>query len=301
MDSEADEREEEVREALGESRLPWWDLSRVEIAAMRATGLDLDARPCRIIAVRNMLTWLWRQRRANGHISRAEGLRALGGTGLQRVWYSEAVHDVHWLLERVGVINFGATRRLTLRIPRPPRSDARKAIVVIGAGLAGLAAAEQLRRFGHRVVVLEAQKLDLAGRIVGEGPTDVKAKLAAARARARGQQLSAIDVAKLAQTAFVPTGGARLQEAAQGLRTSPATLCTRLAAWRASARDRSPCGDVEDKEAIEAFVDGVFTVATLDNTTYSSLPARSPRALNVPWASPPGLRLARGERAGSDE
>jgi NADPH-dependent 2,4-dienoyl-CoA reductase/sulfur reductase-like enzyme len=64
---------------------------------------------------------------------------------------------VHSTLERLGEINFGATTRLTLRIPRPAwAASARKTIVVIGAGLAGLGAAEQLRRLGHQVIMLEA-------------------------------------------------------------------------------------------------------------------------------------------------
>jgi hypothetical protein len=147
--------EAEVREAVEEARLPWWDLSRKETAAVRGTALETA--PSRFVALRNFLLWLWRARRASGWLSRAEALRALGGAGLSRLWYSAMLPLVHSMLERLGEINFGATTRLTLRIPRPAwAASARKTIVVIGAGLAGLGAAEQLRRLGHQVIMLEA-------------------------------------------------------------------------------------------------------------------------------------------------
>ena len=147
--------EAEVREAVEEARLPWWDLSRKETAAVHSTALETA--PSRFVALRNFLLWLWRARRASGWLSRSEALRALGGAGLSRLWYSNMLPLVHSTLERLGEINFGATTRLTLRIPRPAwAASARKTIVVIGAGLAGLGAAEQLRRLGHQVIMLEA-------------------------------------------------------------------------------------------------------------------------------------------------
>ena len=100
-----------------------------------------------------------------------------------------------------------------------------------------------------------------------------KAQLAAAKARHRGLSTAA-DVAKLAQIAFVPAAGAPLQEAAQRLRDDPATLFARLSSWRWSDADREPFGDIEDKDGIECFVDGVFTVCTVDNATYQPLPLR---------------------------
>lgn len=82
-------------------------------------------------------------------------------------------------LERLGLLNFGATTRLTMRLRTPPL-EPRKTIVVVGAGLAGLGAASQLRRFGHRVLILEAQSR-VGGRVlteyVGETPIDLGAML----------------------------------------------------------------------------------------------------------------------------
>lgn len=100
-----------------------------------------------------------------------------------------------------------------------------------------------------------------------------RGELAAAKARHRGDVTpTPTDIAKLAQTAFVPTVGAPLQDAARRLRTDPSTLCARLAAWRSSEDDVGSCGDLEDKDAIETFVDGVFTVCTFDNAAYQKLP-----------------------------
>ena len=65
-----------------------------------------------------------------------------------------------------------------------------------------------------------------------------------------------------------------LQQAALPLRVDAATLCARLAAWRSSEEDRESCGDVENKEAIECFVDSCFTVFTVDDATYHPLPLR---------------------------
>jgi len=59
---------------------------------------------------------------------------------------------IHSFLERQGYINFGIFKRLKL----PPVIKRGKAIV-IGAGIAGLAAAQQMQQFGMEVVILEAR------------------------------------------------------------------------------------------------------------------------------------------------
>ena len=124
-----------------------------------------------------------------------------------------------------------------------------------------------------------------------------KAKKAAAKARRRGllhTQAKPADVAKLAQTAFVPLGGVDLMEAARPLRAAhghPATLCAHLAAWRSSDEDRDACGDMQSKEAIECFVDSYFTVFTVDNLSYHPLPTRAVRLR--------GARASESERESS--
>ena len=175
----------EVKEAATEARLPWWDLSRFESAGVQQFGLaSLLSHPCRYVAVRNLVLWKWRRCRATGHISARDALESLGGVGLQRVWYAAAVPHVTWLLERLGLINFGATRRLVMRAPRPPPAHTpwpeRRTFVIIGAGIAGLCTAQQLRRFGHRAIVLEAQSR-VGGRVLTEDvagtPIDLGAML----------------------------------------------------------------------------------------------------------------------------
>jgi glutamate synthase (NADPH/NADH) small chain len=57
-------------------------------------------------------------------------------------------------------------------VPRPPRSASGFSVAVVGSGPAGLAAAQQLRRFGHDVVVFE--KDERAGGLLRYGIPDFK-------------------------------------------------------------------------------------------------------------------------------
>ncbi|XP_013138247.1 PREDICTED: lysine-specific histone demethylase 1A [Papilio polytes] len=70
----------------------------------------------------------------------------------------------HAFLERHGFINYGIYERIT-PIPSPPKGKQRPKVIIIGAGVSGLAAARQLQSFGCEVVILEGRDR-VGGRIV---------------------------------------------------------------------------------------------------------------------------------------
>ncbi|MEA2380256.1 MAG: glutamate synthase small chain [Solirubrobacteraceae bacterium] len=57
-------------------------------------------------------------------------------------------------------------------VPQPPRAETGRSVAVVGAGPAGMAAAQQLRRVGHRVVLFERD--EAAGGLVRFGVPDFK-------------------------------------------------------------------------------------------------------------------------------
>ncbi|XP_026733503.1 lysine-specific histone demethylase 1A-like isoform X1 [Trichoplusia ni] len=74
------------------------------------------------------------------------------------------VMRTHAFLERHGFINYGIYERTT-PIPTPPKGKQRPKVIIIGAGVSGLAAARQLLSFGCEVVILEGRDR-VGGRIV---------------------------------------------------------------------------------------------------------------------------------------
>ncbi|KAL2609406.1 hypothetical protein R1flu_027979 [Riccia fluitans] len=87
-----------------------------------------------------------------------------------RSQHKSLVAAAYKFLATFGYINFGVAPAIKSRIPE----EATKAtVIIIGAGLAGLAAARQLLAFGHKVIVLEGRQRP-GGRVytkkmVGEG------------------------------------------------------------------------------------------------------------------------------------
>ncbi|KAG6453470.1 hypothetical protein O3G_MSEX008157 [Manduca sexta] len=74
------------------------------------------------------------------------------------------VMRTHVFLERHSFINYGIYERIT-PIPSPPKGKQRPKVIIIGAGVSGLAAARQLQSFGCEVVILEGRDR-VGGRIV---------------------------------------------------------------------------------------------------------------------------------------
>ena len=63
-----------------------------------------------------------------------------------------SVTRVHAFLERHGYINFGIYKKVAAPTPNPSLTKGK--VIIIGAGIAGLTAAQQLKSFGMEVVVL---------------------------------------------------------------------------------------------------------------------------------------------------
>lgn len=75
-------------------------------------------------------------------------------TGIEAPYNSDVplIHRVHAFLQRNGYVNFGIFKRLK---PIPTKKYGK--VIVIGAGIAGLAAAQQMQQFGLDVIMLEAR------------------------------------------------------------------------------------------------------------------------------------------------
>jgi glutamate synthase (NADPH/NADH) small chain len=76
--------------------------------------------------------------------------------------------------------------------PQPPRIETGRSVAVVGAGPAGMAAAQQLRRVGHRVVLFERD--EAAGGLVRFGVPDFKIEKQAVERRVRQLVAEGVDL-----------------------------------------------------------------------------------------------------------
>ncbi|CAL7943230.1 unnamed protein product [Xylocopa violacea] len=154
-DQDSDHEDPHVKELLNglegaafQSRLPFDKLTSTEAACFP----DVSSGPAQtqkvFLHIRNRLLQLWLENPKQQLIIE----NAL--PAIEPPYNSDTVltRRIHAFLERHGFINFGAFKRLK---PLPTKKLGK--VIVIGAGIAGLAAAQQMQQFGLEVIVLEAR------------------------------------------------------------------------------------------------------------------------------------------------
>ncbi|BES93562.1 Lysine-specific histone demethylase [Nesidiocoris tenuis] len=134
--------------AAFQSRLPYDKMTAAEAHSFPDISTD---KPCSVrifIHIRNRLLQLWLDNPKQQLL--IENALPL----VEPPFNSDTVlvTRIHSFLERHGYINFGVFKRLK---PLPTKKQGR--VIVIGAGIAGLAAAQQMQQFGMDVVILEAR------------------------------------------------------------------------------------------------------------------------------------------------
>lgn len=132
--------------AAFQSRVPYDKMTQIEAACFPDMVTPLSSQKM-FLNLRNRVLQMWLEN-PKAQITTQDALKRL-----QPPWNSdeELVIRIHAFLERHGYINFGIFKRTSA----PPQKTGR--VIVIGAGIAGLAAAQQLKSFGMDVVVLEAR------------------------------------------------------------------------------------------------------------------------------------------------
>eukprot|EP00090_Calanus_glacialis_P045560 TRINITY_DN8539_c0_g1_i1.p1 TRINITY_DN8539_c0_g1~~TRINITY_DN8539_c0_g1_i1.p1 ORF type:complete len:784 (+),score=291.53 TRINITY_DN8539_c0_g1_i1:46-2397(+) len=129
-----------------QSRVPFDKMTQVEAACFPDLVIPVASQKL-FLQLRNRILQLWLENPKQ---------QLVAGDCLGRLaqpWDSDKalVTRIHAFLERHGYINFGIYKRVS------PPAPVKGKVVVIGAGIAGLAAAQQLRSFGMEVVVVEAR------------------------------------------------------------------------------------------------------------------------------------------------
>ncbi|KAL6267921.1 hypothetical protein P5V15_000989 [Pogonomyrmex californicus] len=154
-DQDSDHEDPHVKELLNglegaafQSRLPFDKMTSTEAACF----LDISSGPPQtqkvFLHIRNRLLQIWLENPKQQLIIE----NAL--PQIESPYNSDTVlaRRIHAFLERHGFINFGVFKRLK---PLPTKKLGK--VIVIGAGIAGLAAAQQMQQFGLEVTVLEAR------------------------------------------------------------------------------------------------------------------------------------------------
>ncbi|XP_076176894.1 lysine-specific histone demethylase Su(var)3-3 [Ptiloglossa arizonensis] len=154
-DQDSDHEDPHVKELLNglegaafQSRLPFDKLTSTEAACFPDVSGGPPQTQKVFLHIRNRLLQLWLENPKQQLIIE----NAL--PAIESPYNSDTVlaRRIHAFLERHGFINFGVFKRLK---PLPTKKLGK--VIVIGAGIAGLAAAQQMQQFGLEVIVLEAR------------------------------------------------------------------------------------------------------------------------------------------------
>ncbi|KAJ1531820.1 hypothetical protein ONE63_000474 [Megalurothrips usitatus] len=134
--------------AAFQSRLPFDKMTATEAACFPDVAGGLPQTQKVFLHVRNRLLQLWLDN------PKQQLLYENALPLVEAPYNSDAplVMRVHSFLERHGLINFGIFKRL-----KAPPAVKHGKVIVIGAGIAGLAAAQQMQQFGMEVIVLESR------------------------------------------------------------------------------------------------------------------------------------------------
>nr|XP_050869193.1 lysine-specific histone demethylase 1A isoform X2 [Vespula vulgaris] len=154
-DQDSDHEDPHVKELLNglegaafQSRLPFDKLTSTEAACFPDVSGGPPQTQKVFLHIRNRLLQLWLENPKQQLIVE----NAL--PAIEPPYNSDTLlaRRIHSFLERYGFINFGVFKRLK---PLPTKKLGK--VIVIGAGIAGLAAAQQMQQFGLEVIVLEAR------------------------------------------------------------------------------------------------------------------------------------------------
>ncbi|CAK8673921.1 unnamed protein product [Clavelina lepadiformis] len=138
-------------EAAFQSRLPHNDLSPLEKTLFpEITSGSAEARKT-FLFIRNKILQLWLEN-PKLEIIYEMAIQAISETNMPSQNYLQMSLQIHKYLEMHGYINFGIFKRI-----HPIRRLKKGKVIVVGAGIAGLAAARQLTSFGVEVIVVEAR------------------------------------------------------------------------------------------------------------------------------------------------
>lgn len=147
MDSEHDDPTG-LEGAAFQSRLPFDKMTSQEAACFPDIAQSVPQSQKMFLYIRNRLLQLWLEN------PKQQLVFETALSQMEPPYNSDGplVMRIHAFLERYGFINFGVFKRLKML---PVKKIGK--VIIIGAGISGLAAAQQLQQFGMDVVVIEAR------------------------------------------------------------------------------------------------------------------------------------------------